>query len=179
MPGKRSYVSAVPGCLTPQQLRRQARDRAFLPPPPPPPLIKAPRRFAAWEDLPIGDEHSKVFTTEQDVLCDPCLFLEQADPPSSGQFLAAIDRAPNIIELQCEKQDPQPTRTISLDALVPTPVSVAQPNASADASAEIIVSLEKRIASLQTTVCQNSKHIPIFENNSPTPSPDNTSGGVS
>ena len=33
MPGKRSYVSAVPGCLTPQQLRRQARDRAFLPQP--------------------------------------------------------------------------------------------------------------------------------------------------
>ena len=125
---------------------------------------QSPATFCCLGGSSNGDEHSQVFSIEQEMQYDPCLFLEQADPPSSGQFLAAINGALHIIEFQCQKPDPPPTQTISLDALVPTPARVAQPIASADASAEIIDSLEKRIASLQTTVCQNSEHIAISEN---------------
>ena len=89
MPGKRSWVNAVPGSMTPDQLRRQARDRPFLPQPPPPPLPEAPRR-TAWEDM--------VDTCECATQCDPPFAAEQAEPPLSGKFLDTINRALGIIE---------------------------------------------------------------------------------
>ena len=48
MPGERSYVSALPGSLTQEQVRRQARDRAYLPQPPPPPLLEVPLPGKTW-----------------------------------------------------------------------------------------------------------------------------------
>jgi len=143
MPGKRSYFSAVPGCLTTQQLRRQARDLAFLPPPPPPPPSapwKLRRRFPAWADFPERDDSSDFAATtcEQETQCDPiALSFGQANPPSSGQFLDTINQALKIIELQCQRPDLPPSSpignsvapwTISLESLVPTPSSVAPPH---------------------------------------------------
>ena len=104
MTGKRSYVSAVPGCLTQSQLRRQARDRLFLPQPPPPPILDAPRRRSAWADFPIGleDDDPAVTTTERATQCDlPCP-SEIVEPPLSGLYLDTINRALGIIEKQCQ-----------------------------------------------------------------------------
>ena len=100
MPGKRSYVNAVSGCLTPDQLRRQARDRAFLPQPPPPPLSEAPR-YSAWEDIV-----DKCDCATQ--CCDPAFSAVQADPPLCGKFLDTINRALAIIELQLRPGHPCP-----------------------------------------------------------------------
>ena len=120
MPGKRSYVNARPGCLTQEQLRRQERDRAFLPQPPPPPLPKAPRR-SAWEDL--------VDTCESATQCDPPIAAEQAEPPLSGKFLDTINRALGIIELQfrpcldaVEALPKQPIRQLLLEPLISLPL---------------------------------------------------------
>jgi len=123
MPGKRSWVNAVTGSMTPDQLRRQARDRPFLPQPPPPPLPEAPRR-SAWEDM--GD------TRDCATQCDPAFTAEQADPPLSGKFLDTINRALAIIELQyrpglpcpgagapqLEAQPKQPVRQLLLETLI-------------------------------------------------------------
>ena len=139
MPGKRSYVSALPGCLTKDQLRRQARDHAFLPQPPPPPLLEVPHRRTAWADFPDGERDDSsnfaVTTCEQETQCDPfALSFGQANPPSSGQFLDTINQALKIIELQCQRPDLSfpirnsvTPRTISLDSLVPSPSCVAPP----------------------------------------------------
>ena len=70
--------------------------------------------------------------------------MGEQEEPTLG--LPEIDKVGQVYDMHT-------TWTISLDAFVPTAVSVAQPIASADASAEIIDSLEKRIASLQATVC--------------------------
>ena len=127
MPGKRSYVNAVTGCLTPAQLRRQARDRAFLPQPPPPPLSEAPR-YSAWEDTV-----DKCDCATQ--CCDLAFSAEQADPPLSGKFLDTINRALAIIELQfrlghpcpgagvpqLEAQPKQPVRQLLLETLIGDP----------------------------------------------------------
>ena len=120
MPGKRSYVNAMPGCLTQEQLRRQERDRAFLPQPPPPPLPKAPRR-SAWEDM--------VDTCESATQCDPPFAAEQAEPPLSGKFLDTINRALGIIELQfrpcpgaVEALPKQPIRQLLLEPLISLPL---------------------------------------------------------
>ena len=84
MPGKRSWVNAVPGSMTPDQLRRQARDRPFLPQPPPPP------RFSAWEDIvdksDCATQCDLAFTAER-----PSFYAAQAVPPLSGDFLDTIN----------------------------------------------------------------------------------------
>ena len=114
MPGKRSYVNAVSGCLTPDQLRRQARDRVFLPQPPPPPLSEAPR-YSAWEDIV-----DKCDCATQ--CCDPTFPAAQVEPPLSGSYLETINRAFGIIELQSRLlAAPLPPRPISLDAFCPLP----------------------------------------------------------
>ena len=84
MPGKRSYVNAVTGCMTQDQIRRQARDRAFLPQPPPPPLSEAPRH-SAWADI--------VDRCDCATQCDHVFAAMPADPPLSGKFLDTINRA--------------------------------------------------------------------------------------
>ena len=117
MPGKRSWVNAVPGSMTPDQLRRQARDRPFLPQPPPPPLPKTPRR-TAWEDV--------VDTCESTTQCDPPFAAVQAEPPLSGKVLDTINRALGIIELQfrpcpaspIEVQPKQTIRQLLLEPLI-------------------------------------------------------------
>ena len=116
MPGKRSWVNAVPGSMTPDQLRRQARDRQFLPQPPPPPLPEAPRR-TAWEDM--------VDTRDCATQCDPSIAAEQADPPLSGKILDTINRALGIIELQfrpcpgaADALPKQPIRQLLLEPLI-------------------------------------------------------------
>ena len=83
---KNKYVSAVPGCMTQDQMRRQARDRGFLPQPPPPPLLEVPRRRSAWADFPIGLEFddSVVTTIERATQCDPTCLSETVEPPLSG-----------------------------------------------------------------------------------------------
>jgi len=111
MPGKRSYVNAMPGCLTQEQLRRQERDRAYLPQPPPPPLTEVPR-YSAWEDV--------VSMCDVATQSDPTFSAVQAEPPLSGDYLDTMNRALGIIELQCRSLGaPLPSRTISLDALSP------------------------------------------------------------
>ena len=97
MPGKRSYVNAVSGSMTPDQLRRQARDRAFLPQPPPPPL------YSAWEDIidkcDSATQCDLAFTAER-----PIFSAAQAEPPLSGDYLKlyiyTITRTLGIIALQ-------------------------------------------------------------------------------
>ena len=71
MPGKRSYVSAVPGTLTQAQLRRQERDRPFLPLPPPPPPVDVPGRRPLWTDFAV----------------------DHGEPPSSGLYLHSSSSA--------------------------------------------------------------------------------------
>ena len=147
MPGKRSYVSALPGSLTQEQLRRQARDRAFLPQPPPPPLSQVPRRTSAWEDIPVGkDANDSVVTMcERATQCDPSYIAEQAEPPLSGYYLDTISRAVRIIELQCRLPDvPLPSRTISLNALLPSPECAAPPLVPEGATAAYIAALETK-----------------------------------
>ena len=68
MPGKRSYVSAVPGTLTQAQLRRQERDRPFLTQPPPPPPLDVPGRRPLWADVAV----------------------DHGEPPLSGLYLHSI-----------------------------------------------------------------------------------------
>ena len=120
MPGKRSYVNAVTGCMNQDQIRRQARDRAFLPQPPPPPLSEAPRH-SAWADI--------VDRCDCATQCDPVLTAMPADPPLSGKFLDTINRALGIIELQyrpcpdacaspIEVQPKQPIRQLLLEPLI-------------------------------------------------------------
>ena len=120
MPGKRSYVNAVSGCMTQDQIRRQARDRAFLPQPPPPPLSEAPRH-SAWADI--------VDRCDCATQCDPVFAAMPADPPLSGKFLDTINRALGIIELQyrpcpdacaspIEAQPKQPIRQLLLEPLI-------------------------------------------------------------
>ena len=120
MPGKRSYVNAVTGCMTQDQIRRQARDRAFLPQPPPPPLSEAPRH-SAWADI--------VDRCDCATQCDLVFTAMPADPPLSGKFLDTINRALGIIELQCrpcpdacaspiEAQPKQPIRQLLLEPLI-------------------------------------------------------------
>ena len=126
MPGKRSYVNAVSGCLTPDQLRRQARDRVFLPQPPPPPLSEA-LRYSAWEDIV-----DKCDCATQ--CCDPTFPAAQVEPPLSGVYLETINRALGIIELQCrlcpgagapllEAQPKQHIRQLLLEPLIGDPRS--------------------------------------------------------
>ena len=117
MPGKRSWVNAVPGSMTPDQIRRQARDCSFLPQPPPPPLPKAPRR-TAWEDV--------VDTCETATQCDSPFAAVQGEPPLSGKVLDTINRALGIIELQSrpcpaspiEVQPKQTIRQLLLEPLI-------------------------------------------------------------
>ena len=93
MTGKRSYVSAVPGCLTQSQLRRQARDRMFLPQPPPPPILDAPRRRSAWADFPIGLEDDDPAVTMKDIVdksdcatqCDLAFTAERPSFTAAGR----------------------------------------------------------------------------------------------
>ena len=113
MPGKRSYVNAVPGCLTPDQVRRQARDRSYLPQPPPPPL------FPAWEDLTekcdAGTQYDLTFTAERHIFS-----AAQAVPPLSGDYFDTINKALGIIAMQSRMlATPLPPRTISLETLLP------------------------------------------------------------
>ena len=133
---------------------QRSRSRGFLPPPPPPPVFRGveaqePRVFSHWDDAIV-----EVGT--QTAVCQS----------SSGDFLATINRALQIIELQCQKP-----RTISLDALVPTPANVTPPCVPVPASVvlpiasdEITDTLEKQIATLQATVCQSEERIAVLEN---------------
>ena len=127
MPGKRSWVNAVTGSMTPDQLRRQARDRPFLPQPPPPP------RFSAWEDIvdksDCATQCDLAFTAER-----PSFYAAQAVPPLSGVFLDTINRALGIIGLQfrpcpgagaplLEAQPKQHIRQLLLEPLIGDPRS--------------------------------------------------------
>ena len=119
MPGKRSYVNAVSGCMTQDQLRRQARDRAFLPQPPPPPLSEVPR-YSAWADIvdkcDCATQCQPAFTDVR-----PSFPAAQAEPPLSGNYLDTINRALGIIEIQSRLlAAPLPPRTISLDGPLPS-----------------------------------------------------------
>ena len=89
-----------------------------------------------------------------------------AAQPSSGDDLATINKALQIIKMHCQKP-----RTISLDAMVPTPARVAPPCVPSpvsvvlpNASSEIIDTLENQVATLQATVCQNEERIAVLEN---------------
>ena len=104
----------MPGTLTPDQVRRQARDRAFLPQPPPPPL------YPAWEDIigkcDAGTQYDLAFTAER-----PIFSAAQAVPPLSGDYLDTVNRALGIIALQSRLLTaPLPPRTISLESMLPS-----------------------------------------------------------
>ena len=89
-----------------------------------------------------------------------------AAQPSSGDDLSTINKALQISEMHC-----QTPRTISLDAMVPTPARVAPPCVPSpvsvvlpNASSEITDTLENQVATLQATVCQNEERIAVLEN---------------
>ena len=71
-------------------------------------FMDRPQSRRDWNDL--NDEDPSVEVGTQTA----------AGQPSNADYLATINKALQIIELHCQKP-----RTISLDAMVPTPASVA------------------------------------------------------
>ena len=131
MPGKRSYINAKPGCLTTQQLHRQARDLAYTsPPPPPPPGTRSKAPWADFEDNDCGFLQFEAPTIGSDFSCQCDLPadlhppLAPPAPPQSGQALELLGQALNIITLQCAPERSKPIfQPLTLEKLIAPPLS--------------------------------------------------------